>query len=218
METASDTAGGFKDIGFIEDGDWWSFDPTNLSNVDSIGFRVASASSGGTIEVHAGATDGPLVGSVVAPVTGDWQTYTDVTLTLSDPPTTSGPLYFVARRPAGSDNTGGLFNVNWVDFDGRGVTDNQRPVVSATGTPNRGTAPLTVAFHSDGDRRRGRHPLAYQWNFGVAGAPAPTTPDASYTYTAPGNYEAIGDRHRQPGRGDHRARTDHSGQSEPDAA
>jgi cytochrome c len=190
VETASDTAGGFKDIGFIEDGDWWSFDPTNLSDVDSLGFRVASASSGGTIEVHAGAADGPLVGSVVAPVTGDWQTYTDVTLALSDPPTTTGPLFFVARRPAGSDNTGGLFNVNWVDFDGKGVTDNQRPVVSATGTPNRGTAPLTVAFHSTATDAEGDTPLAYQWNLGVAGAPAPTTPDAEYTYTAPGNYDA----------------------------
>jgi cytochrome c len=191
VETASDTEGGFKDIGFIEDGDWWSFDPTNLSNVDSMGFRVASASTGGTIEVHAGATDGPLVGSVTAPVTGDWQTYTDVSLALSDPPTQSGPLYFVARKPAGSTNTGGLFNVNWVDFGGKGVTDNQRPVVTATGTPNRGTAPLAVAFHAEASDAEGDTPLTYQWNFGVAGAPAPTTPDASYTYTAPGDYDAM---------------------------
>ena len=35
-------------------------------------------------------------------MTGDWQTYTDVTLALDNPPTASGPLYFVARRPAGS--------------------------------------------------------------------------------------------------------------------
>ncbi|WP_331973566.1 ThuA domain-containing protein, partial [Actinophytocola sp.] len=190
VETASDTAGGFKDIGFIEDGDWWSFDPTNLSDVDSMGFRVASASSGGTIEVHAGATDGPLVGTVDAPVTGDWQRYTDVTLQLADPPAESGPLFFVARRPAGSTNTGGLFNVNWVDFNGKGVTDNQRPEVTATGTPNRGTAPLAVAFHADANDAEGDNPLTYKWNFGVAGAPAPTTPDASYTYTAPGDYEA----------------------------
>jgi PKD repeat protein/type 1 glutamine amidotransferase len=190
VETASDTAGGFKDIGFIEDGDWWSFDPANLSNVDSMGFRVSSGSSGGTIEVHSGATDGPLVGSVAAPVTGDWQTYTDVTLALDNPPTTSGPLFFVARRPAGSDNTGGLFNVNWVDFNGKGVTDNQRPEVTATGTPNRGTAPLTVALHAAATDAEGDTPLSYQWNLGVAGAPAPTTADAEYTYTAPGNYDA----------------------------
>jgi len=190
VETASDTAGGFKDIGFIEDGDWWSFDPANLSNVDSIGFRVASNGGGGTIEVRSGATDGTLVGRVAVPQTGDWQQYTNVTLTLDNPPTGSAPLYFIARRPDGSSATGGLFNVNWVDFNGKGVTDNQRPSVTATATPDRGTAPLTVNFHADATDAEGDNPLTYQWNFGVAGAPAPSTPDTSYTYTTPGNYEA----------------------------
>jgi regulation of enolase protein 1 (concanavalin A-like superfamily) len=191
VETASDSAGGFRDIGSIEDGDWWSFDPTNLSNVDSIGFRVASNGGGGTIEVRSGATDGTLVGRVAAPQTGDWQQYTNVTLTLDDPPTSSGALYFVARRPDGSSTTGGLFNVNWVDFNGKGVTDNQRPSVTATATPNRGTAPLTVNFHAEATDAEGDNPLTYQWNFGVPGAPTPSTPDTSYTYTTPGSYEAM---------------------------
>jgi cytochrome c len=190
VETASDTAGGFKDIGFIEDGDWWSFDPANLTDIDSIGFRVASNGGGGVIEVHQGATDGTLLGKVNVPVTGDWQQYTDVTLPLSDPPTNTAPLYFVARRPDGSTNTGGMFNVNWVDFNGKGVTDNQRPEVTASATPDRGTAPLTVNFHSEATDAEGDNPLTYHWDFGVAGAPAASTPDASYTYTAPGNYEA----------------------------
>ncbi|WP_208297325.1 ThuA domain-containing protein [Actinophytocola oryzae] len=189
VETASDTAGGFRDIGFIEDGDWWSFDPANLSQIDSIGFRVASNGGGGVIEVHSGAADGTLVGRVNVPVTGDWQTYTDVTLQLENPPTGTAGLYFVARRPEGSTNTGGMFNVNWVDFNGKGVTDNQRPEVTASGTPTRGTAPLTVDFHSEATDAEGDNPLTYQWNFGVAGATA-NTPDASYTYTAPGSYDA----------------------------
>ena len=190
VETTSDTAGGFRNIGFIEDGDWWSFDPANLSDIDSIGFRVASNGGGGTIEVRSGATDGTLVGRVAVPQTGDWQGFTNVTLTLSDPPTNSAPLYFIARRPDGSTSTGGLFNVNWVDFNGKGVTDNQRPSVTATATPARGTAPLAVSFHADATDAEGDTPLTYQWNFGVAGAPTPSTPDASYTYTAPGNYAA----------------------------
>ncbi|MBP2325019.1 PKD repeat protein/glucose/arabinose dehydrogenase [Kibdelosporangium banguiense] len=190
VETTSDTAGGFRNIGSIEDGDWWSFNPTNLSNVDSIRFRVASGSSGGVIEVHAGAADGPLVGSVPAPVTAGWQVFTDVTLQLSNPPATTGPLYFVARKPAGSTNNGGLFNVNWVDFIGKGVTDNQRPSVTATGSPTRGTAPLTVNFQAAATDPEGDLPLTYQWDFGVAGAPKPATPDATYIYTAPGTYQA----------------------------
>ena len=188
VETTSDTQGGFRNIGFIEDGDWWSFDPANLSDVDSIGFRVASNGGGGTIEVRSGATDGTLVGSVAVPVTGDWQSFTNVTLQLSNPPTESAPLYMIARRPSGSTNTGGLFNVNWVDFNGKGVTDNQRPVVTASATPTRGTAPLTVAFHSEATDAEGDNPLTYRWNFG--NGTTATTPDASYTYTTPGNYAA----------------------------
>ena len=190
VETASDTAGGFKDIGFIEDGDWWSFDPVNLTDIDSIGFRVASLGGNGVIEVHHGATDGTLLGKIDVPATGDWQSYTDITLPLDNPPTDTAPLYFVARRPDGSTNTGGMFNVNWIDFNGKGVTDNQRPAVTATATPDRGTAPLTVNFHADATDPDGDNPLTYQWDFGVAGAPGATTPDASYTYTAPGNYDA----------------------------
>jgi cytochrome c len=189
-ETASDPQGGFQDIGSIEDGDWWSFDPANLTNIDTIRFRAASASTGGTIEVRTGAPDGTLVGSVTVPSTGDWQSYTDVPLTLSSPPTSSGPLYFVVRKPAGSTNDGGLVNVNWVDFLGRGVTDNQRPDVTATATPNRGPAPLAVNFHTTATDPDGDTPLTYQWNFGVPGAPQPSTPDASFTYTVPGTYQA----------------------------
>ncbi|HEU5473672.1 MAG TPA: ThuA domain-containing protein [Actinophytocola sp.] len=189
-ETASDPQGGFQDIGSIEDGDWWSFDPASLTNIDTIRFRAASASTGGTIEVRTGAPDGTLAGSVAVANTGGWQTYTDVSLPLSNPPGASGPLYFVVRKPAGSTNDGGLLNVNWVDFLGRGVTDNQRPDVTATATPNRGTVPLTVNFHATATDPDGDTPLTYQWDFGIAGAPRPSTPDASYTYTAPGSYQA----------------------------
>lgn len=35
-ETTSDTQGGNQHIAFVQDGDWWSFDPVNLSNVTAI--------------------------------------------------------------------------------------------------------------------------------------------------------------------------------------
>jgi len=71
------------------------------------------------------------------------------------------------------------------------VTDNQRPDVTATGTPTRGTGPLTVNFHAVASDPEGDTPLTYQWDFGVPGAPMPTTPDASYTYQVPGSYQAM---------------------------
>ena len=120
-ETTSDPQGGGSNIGSIEDGDWWSYDPVSLTNVSSLSFRVASASGGGTIQVRAGSPTGTLLGSLTVPDTGGWQTWATQTLTLSSPPTTSGPLYFVVRKPSGSSNNGGLLNVNWVMFNGDGV-------------------------------------------------------------------------------------------------
>src|SRR6185436_5861291 len=103
-------AGGGRNIGFIEDGDWWSLDPANLTEIESIRFRVASAASGGRIEIRADAAGGPLVGTVDVPGTGGWQTWVDVTAPITG--TNASSLYFVARDPAAG--AGSLFNVNWM--------------------------------------------------------------------------------------------------------
>ncbi|MET1073073.1 MAG: ThuA domain-containing protein, partial [Umezawaea sp.] len=189
-ETASDPAGGGQDIGNIEDGDYWTFDPVSLTGIDSVRFRAASGTTGGRIEIRAGAADGPLLGTAEVPNTGGWQTYQYATATLTGAPTAGGPLFFVVRKPTGSTYPNGLVNVNWVDFQGRGVTVNQRPDVTATATPTSGTAPLAVAFHAAATDPEGDTPLTYAWDFGVAGAPKPTTADAEYTYQQPGAYDA----------------------------
>ena len=188
-ETTTDVGGG-KNIGFIEDGDYWTFDPVNLTNVDTLRFRAASATVGAKIEVHSGAADGPLVGTQVIPATGGWQNWQNFDLALTSPPTTSGPLYFVARVPDGSTSTASLVNVNWVQAVGKGVTDNQRPNLVVSATPTTGTAPLAVAFHSTATDPDGGTPLTYSWDFGVTGSSKPTTADATYTYTSSGDFVA----------------------------
>ncbi|TYC21298.1 DUF1349 domain-containing protein [Micromonospora sp. MP36] len=192
VESTGDTQGGYQNVGYIEDGDWFAFEPANLTNVTSFNVRAAAASAqGGTVEARWGADNGPLLGSVAVPNTGGWQTYRDFALPLSTVPAETGTIYFVIRRPAGSADTGGLVNVNWVDFIGRGVTDNQRPLVEVTASPTSGTAPLTVNFTATATDPDGDNPLTYAWDFGVAGAPKPTTQNATYTYTAPGTYQAM---------------------------
>ncbi|MET0415161.1 MAG: PKD domain-containing protein, partial [Actinoplanes sp.] len=183
-ETTSDPAGGGQNIGFIEDGDWWSLDPASLTGIESIRFRVASANSGGRIEVRAGAADGPLVATVDVPGTGGWQAWVDVTAPVTA--TDTGELYFVARDPAGG--TASLFNVNWMDFLGRGVTENAPPQVRAVATPAAGTAPVTVEFDGTATDAEGDTPLTYAWDFGDGGTA--TTLDASHTYTVPGTFTA----------------------------
>ncbi|WP_214111320.1 ThuA domain-containing protein, partial [Acrocarpospora catenulata] len=190
-EAATDPEGGNQSVAFVQDGDWWSYDPINLSNISAIRLRAASNGAGGTVQVKAGNPEtGTLVGSVDIAPTGGWQTFTNVTLNLTSPPTTTGPLYFIVRKPASAANNAYLVNFNWVDFIGQGVTDNQRPQVTVSANPTTGIAPLTVAFTSTATDPDNNTPLTYKWNFGVNGAPQPTTANASYTYNAPGTYTA----------------------------
>ncbi|SCE95355.1 Glucose/arabinose dehydrogenase, beta-propeller fold [Micromonospora matsumotoense] len=183
-ETTTDPAGGGQNIGFIEDGDWWSLDPANLTGVDQIRFRAASEVQGGRIDVHAGAVDGPVVATATVPTTGGWQQFVDVTAPVTA--AAEGVLYFVAKDPAGG--TGSLFNVNWMDFIGRGVTDNAPPQVTATANPATGTAPVTVAFTGTATDTEGDTPLTYAWDFGDGGTA--TTLNATHTYTTPGTFTA----------------------------
>jgi hypothetical protein len=77
------------------------------------------------VEIRGGSPTGTLLGTATVPATGAWQTYTDVTTTVS---TSNGPLYFVARPPAGTTNGGGLLNVNWMDFIGQGAAGPAEPL------------------------------------------------------------------------------------------
>ncbi|WP_436759233.1 ThuA domain-containing protein [Streptosporangium sp. V21-05] len=190
-ETGADPQGGAQNIGFTNDGDYWAYTPINLGGISQVRFRVSSGGAGGTVQIKAGNADtGTLVGSVDITPTGGWQTYKDVTVDLTNVPATTGPLFFIVRKPASAANDAYLLNFNWVDFIGQGATDNQRPTVTASATPTTGIAPLKVDFTSTATDPDNNTPLTYKWNFGVNGSPEPATANASHTYTAPGTYTA----------------------------
>ncbi|MEE6287399.1 ThuA domain-containing protein [Georgenia sp. MJ173] len=175
----TEDVGGGQNIGFAEVDDWFSFDPTNLTGIDSIRVRGASE-PGGIVDIRTGAPDGPSIGSVTVPA-GGWQTWGNYDLELPDDVTTeSGPLYFVT--------TAGQANINWVEFIGQGVTDNASPVVEVTTSETSGPAPLTVDFTATATDADGDTPLTYAWDFGD-GETADTA-EASHTYTAAGDYTA----------------------------
>nr|WP_211239716.1 ThuA domain-containing protein [Jiangella gansuensis] len=181
VETTGDDLGGGQNIGWIEPGDWWAWDPMNLTNIDAVTLRAATPSGPSTVEVRTGAPDGPTVATITVEPTGDWQQYDDFTGEVSgDTAGDSGPLYFV--------NVSGQLNVNWIDFDGKGVTENERPDVEVTATPTSGTAPLDVAFEATATDPEGDLPLTYEWVFGDGGTATGAT--AAHTYTEAGTYDA----------------------------
>lgn len=114
-ENTADTGGG-ANVGWIDNGDW-----LQLKNVDfgsgaaSVKARVASDHSGGTIELHLDSISGTLIGTVDLGYTGGWQTW--VTQTANATASGKHDLYLVFKGTA----TGGLFNLNWIQFDSAGV-------------------------------------------------------------------------------------------------
>ena len=108
-ETCTDANGGL-DVGFADDGDHLVFEqmsfPAGLGAVD---VRVASAGSGGRVDVRIDAIDGPLIASVPVPVTGGWQIVADrqqLAVVVSG----VHDVYLVF------DGTTSIGNVNWFRF------------------------------------------------------------------------------------------------------
>ncbi len=185
VEDSDDSSAG-SHVGFVQDGDWWSMDPANLSGIDTVDVAVGSAGDGGILELRADAPDGPVIASATVEPTGGWQTYETVTLDIPAG-TTTDSIYFVAQS---SDNSSGyLFNADYMDFDGQGVSSNRAPTIDATATPTSGEAPLDVDFSATATDPEGDSPLTYDWTFGDGGVADGA--DVSHTYDSPGDYTAI---------------------------
>ncbi|WP_172382713.1 PQQ-dependent sugar dehydrogenase [Streptomyces sp. MNP-20] len=105
-------AHGGKTVGDIHNGDWISFKPYQLGNATKLTARVASAGSGGTLEIRAGAADGTLLGSAKVDPTGSWETYTDVSTAIAGAPTGTTTLYLVFKGAG----TGALYDVDDFTF------------------------------------------------------------------------------------------------------
>ncbi|NDL57660.1 ThuA domain-containing protein [Phytoactinopolyspora mesophila] len=130
IEPTTDIEGGSVNVAWIGHGDWVAYEPVNLYQIKELVFRVASAGTGGTIEVRQDAPDGELLGSADVPVTGGWQSWTDVSTEVTDPGATfTMYLVFTGSDP---DQADGLFNLNFFDAVGQGVASETRPRVTLT--------------------------------------------------------------------------------------
>jgi arabinoxylan arabinofuranohydrolase len=109
-EDCSDTGGGIN-VGYIENGDWLRFNALDFgSGAVSFEARVASAGSGGNIEIRLDSPNGTLAGTCVVPVTGGWQTWVTKSCSVSG---ISGMHDIYLKFTGGG---GYLFNINWWMF------------------------------------------------------------------------------------------------------
>ncbi|MEU8270280.1 ThuA domain-containing protein [Sphaerisporangium sp. NPDC049002] len=129
------SARGGKAVGYIDNGDWLGFSGVSTAGATGISARVASAGTGGTIQVRSGSATGTLLGSVTVPVTGGWENWQTVSATLTG--TATGPLFLVFTGGAGS-----LFDLDE-------VTLTTGPVTTPTPTPTV-TPPPTSGLLSQG--------------------------------------------------------------------
>ena len=99
-------------VGFISNGSWLEYDQLNFGKgASAVSFRVAAAlGTGGSIEIHLDALNGPLLGVCKVASTGDWQKWVDL----------RAPVKFVKGvHDLYLKFTGGagyLINVEWFHF------------------------------------------------------------------------------------------------------
>jgi hypothetical protein len=109
-EACTDTGGGLN-IGFIENNDWIRFNDLDFGDgAGSFELRVASATSGGSVEIRTGSIDGTLLGTCTVQGTGGWQTWRTVSCEVSELEGVND-IFLVFKGGGGF-----LFNMNWWRF------------------------------------------------------------------------------------------------------
>ena len=121
-ETCSDVSGGLN-LAWIENDDYVMY--SNVSFGDGAGIfqaRVASANSGGNIEIHLDSVSGPLVGTCHVTGTGAWQNWVVKSCAVSG---ASGKHDLYLKFTGGA---GTLLNINCFKFFPTGSTSESLPV------------------------------------------------------------------------------------------
>lgn len=104
---------GGSDVAYIENGDYIGFKNIDFgSNTTAIDFRIGANSGGSSLEVHLGAPDGRLIGSMDVSSTGGWQKWETQTCEIA-PTSGKQDVYFVFKGGEGY-----LYNLNWWSISG----------------------------------------------------------------------------------------------------
>jgi hypothetical protein len=167
IQTESCGEGG-QNIGYIENGDYTVYNNIDFgSGATSFQARVASATSGGNIEIRLDSISGTLVGTCPVAGTGGWQTWVTKTCSVSG---ASGMHNLYLKFTGGS---GYLFNVNWFQFTS-GSTPTPAPTSTPTATPTPTPVPVDMYVNditmSSGRAGANYYAMATVWIVSATGA------------------------------------------------
>ncbi|WP_328891606.1 ThuA domain-containing protein [Streptomyces sp. NBC_00316] len=129
VATTNDPAGGSQHRGSLGNGDWIALNgPFDLHGIDSLTFRVASTSTQvpagspmAAVEVHLDSVGGPVLTTANLTSTGDTATWQSQKFPITDPGG-KHKIYLVFRSVTGGQTGGNLFNLNWAELGGQGVS------------------------------------------------------------------------------------------------
>ena len=116
IEASTDAGGGFN-VGWMDAAEWLKYTVSvGATGTYRLTARVACDGPGGTVHVEFGGVD--VTGPLIIPNTGDWQSWTDVTATVT---LTAGvqSMRFVVDR---AGPTGVVGNLNYIRLESAGVT------------------------------------------------------------------------------------------------
>ena len=117
--------GGAQALEVDNDG-YISFSGRNLLNITAVKYKVAAAAAGGSIEFRLGGPSGTLLATTIVPSTGGNDSWQAVETPFTAP-NGKNDLFFVFKSTSGTQD---IFNLNYVEFIGNGVTiDNSAPEV-----------------------------------------------------------------------------------------
>ena len=113
------------DVTNIFNGNWTMLRGVDFTSAGATNFtaRIASAGSGGNIELHLDATNGTLIGNCAVPATGGWQTWANASCAVTNATTKGVHDLYLKFTGASATN---LFNFNCWQF--QSATNIQSPV------------------------------------------------------------------------------------------
>ncbi|MRH99183.1 carbohydrate-binding protein [Kriegella sp. EG-1] len=159
----TDTAGGGSQVIRVDNNDHISFEGRNLLNINSIKYRVASNSQGGSIEFRIDSPTGQLLAATNIPNTGSTSSWIDLESTFTDPGG-KHDLYFVFKSTTVQQD---IFDLNYIEFIGTGVSiDNSPPEVIELISNN--SSSTTIKFSEDVSKSTAEQTTNYSINNSIS--------------------------------------------------